>query len=317
MISNNNIPSLSIVIPCHNEEEVIKSSYDKLLGILKKINSNKISSYQFVMVNNASTDQTLYEMEKIFEKDTNVKILDLRVNFGYQSSITSGLFNADGDIVISIDADLQDDPNKIIDMIEYYHQGYEMVLGVRKNRDSDSFFKKHFANIFYNIINFLGAETVKNHADFRLLSKQLINDLKQYPETNRYLRGLVLKLDSKYKIVEYDRLERKLGESKFKLKDLMSLAFDGITSFSVRPMKLILWLGILMCSFSIIFSIFTIILYYLEAFEVKGWASTIIILLFFGGVQNISLGVIGEYVSRVYLETKRRPLYSIRKIYEH
>lgn len=317
MISNNNIPSLSIVIPCHNEEEVIKSSYDTLLGIIKKIDSNKISSYQFVLVNNASTDKTLIEMKKIFEKDTNVKILDIRVNLGYQSSITSGLFNADGDIVISIDADLQDDPNKIIDMIEYYHQGYEMVLGVRKNRDSDSFFKKHFANIFYNIINFLGAKTIKNHADFRLLSKQLINDLKQYPETNRYLRGLVLKLESKFKIVEYDRLERKLGESKFNLKDLISLAFDGITSFSVRPMKLILWLGILMCSFSILISIFIITLYYMEGYEIKGWASTIIIFLFFGGVQNISIGVIGEYISRVYLETKRRPLYSIRKIYEH
>lgn len=316
MISNN-IPSLSIVIPCHNEEEIIKSSYDKLLEIIKKIETNKISSYQFVLVNNASTDQTLIEMKKIFEKDINVKILDLRVNFGYQSSITSGLFNADGDIVISIDSDLQDDPNKILEMIEYYHQGYEMVLGVRKNRNSDGFLKRHSATCFYKVLNFLGAKTIKNHGDFRLLSKQLINDLKQYPETNRYLRGLVLKLDSKYKIVEYDRLERKLGKSKFKLKDLMSLAFDGITSFSVRPMKLILWLGILMCSFSIIFSIFTIILYYLEAFEVKGWASTIIILLFFGGVQNISLGVIGEYVSRVYLETKRRPLYSIRKIYEH
>jgi glycosyltransferase involved in cell wall biosynthesis len=269
------------------------------------------------LVNNASTDQTLIEMKKIFEKDINVKILDLRVNFGYQSSITSGLFNADGDIVISIDSDLQDDPNKILEMIEYYHQGYEMVLGVRKNRSSDGFLKRHFATWFYIVLNFLGAKTIKNHGDFRLLSKQLIDDLKQYPETNRYLRGLVLKLDSKYKIVEYDRLERKLGKSKFKLKDLMSLAFDGITSFSVRPMKMILWLGILMCSFSIIFSIVTIILYYLEAFEVKGWASTIIILLFFGGVQNISLGVIGEYVSRVYLETKRRPLYSIRKVYKH
>lgn len=309
---NFNNSRLSIVVPCHNEEESVLNCYKQLKEIILNITGLK---YQIVFVNNGSTDNTLKCLLQIKETDSNIKILDLRNNYGYQGSITAGLFNADYEMIISIDADLQDDPTKIKEMVDLYLQGYDMILGVRKNRKSDNFIKRNFAAYFYRLSTLLGVKTLVNHGDFRLLSSSLVNDLKKFPERNRYLRGMIMDLENNYKCVYYDRVKRTFGKSKFNFNSLVKLALDGITSFSVVPVRLIFFIGLFMfISSIIIFSIFSI-MYFSGVIEIKGWFSTIIILLFFGGIQNISIGILGEYISKVYLETKSRPIFLIRKIY--
>ena len=190
-----------------------------------------------------------------------------------------------------------------------------MVLGVRKNRSVDSFFKKFFTLSFYNLLSILGVKTVYNHGDFRLLSNNLVEDLKTYNEKNRYLRGIILKLENKYKCVYYDRKKRTKGKSKFRPLDLINLALDGITSFSVLPIKLIFISGIFMFIFSILLLSVLVYSYFSSSIDVEGWTSTIFLILFFGGIQNIYMGILGEYISKTYIETKSRPIYQIRKIY--
>jgi glycosyltransferase involved in cell wall biosynthesis len=309
-----NYKSLSVVVPCHNEEEVVSESYSILKKIISQI--KVIKKHQFVFVNNGSEDNTLNVLLNLRKKDSNIKIIDLRNNYGYQGSITAGLYNSDYDMIISIDADLQDDPNKIVDMINYYYQGFEMVLGVRKSRGVDSFFKRTFSILFYKLLKLLGSKTVFNHGDFRLLSKSLVNDLKSYPERNRYLRGIIMELDNKYKCVYYDRKKRTKGKSKFKSIDLINLALNGISSISIVPIKFIFLSGLFMFMSSIVILIIVFINYINNKILIQGWTSTIFLILFFGGLQNIYLGIIGEYLSKTYIETKSRPIYSIRNIYK-
>ena len=310
--------SLSVVIPCFNEEEVLSHSISEIVSNLDKlINDNIISSYQIVLTNNGSTDNTLEVMLSLKKIYKEIKIIDLRNNFGYQSSISAGLFNSDGDIIISIDADLQDDHLKIKEMIELYHKGYDLVLGIRDNRKSDNFFKRVFSQGFYFFIEFLGIKSEYNHGDFRLMSRDLVLSLEKYPERNRYLRGLVLTIENKYAKVFYERKARKFGETKFKPIQLISLALDGITSFSIKPIRFVFLIGLLMFFFSLVFISFVLyVKFFNNELPLKGWTSTLAIILFFGGVQNISLGIIGEYLAKTYTESKKRPLYVIRKIYE-
>ena len=308
------LKNLSVVIPCYNEEEVLPQTYVELKRIIDSLSN--INKHQFVFVNNGSTDNTLKVLIKLKEKDNNIKILDLRNNYGYQGSITAGLYNSDFDMIISIDADLQDDPSKIPEMIDHYYSGFEMILGVRRSRGVDSFLKRFFSLFFYKTLSLLGAKTVYNHGDFRLLSKNLVEDLKMYNEKNRYLRGIILKLENKYKCVYYDRKKRTKGKSKFKPLDLINLALDGITSFSVLPIKLIFISGILMFLGSMILLFILVFAYFKSNIIVEGWTSTIFLILFFGGIQNIYMGILGEYISKTYIETKSRPIYLIRKIYE-
>ncbi|MDC0560220.1 glycosyltransferase family 2 protein [Flavobacteriaceae bacterium] len=307
------LKNLSIVIPCFNEEEVLQHTYTELKNIISGISN--INKHQFIFVNNGSTDKTLDVLINLKTNDNNIKILDLRNNYGYQGSITAGLYNADHEMIISIDADLQDDPNKIQEMINHYYDGFEMVLGVRKNRGVDSFFKRFFTLGFYNFLSILGVKTVYNHGDFRLLSKKLVEDLKIYNEKNRYLRGIILKLENKFKCVYYDRKKRTRGKSKFRPLDLINLALDGITSFSVLPIKLIFISGILMFILSLLLLSVLVFAYFKSSIIVEGWTSTIFLILFFGGIQNIYMGILGEYISKTYIETKSRPIYQIRKIY--
>ena len=305
--------NLSIVIPCFNEEEVLPHTYNELKDIIN--NLSNINKHQLVFVNNGSNDNTLKVLLSLKEKDVNIKIIDLRNNYGYQGSITAGLYNSDFDIIISIDADLQDDASKIPEMIDNYYSGFEMVLGVRRSRDTDSFLKSFFSISFYRFLSFLGAKTIYNHGDFRLLSKNLVDNLKMYNEKNRYLRGIILKLENNYKCVYYDRKKRTKGKSKFKPLDLINFALDGITSFSVFPIKLIFISGVLMFFSSLILLSTLIFIYFSNAIDVEGWTSTIFLILFFGGIQNIYMGILGEYISKTYMETKSRPIYQIRKIY--
>lgn len=307
-------PSLSVVLPCFNEEEVIENSYQELKPLLKTWSKDLISEYEIVMVNNGSTDETLSCMKRIKAIDNRVVIINLRSNFGYQGSITAGLYHATKDMVVSIDADLQDDPAKIEEMIKSYINGYDMVLGIRDDRQTDGFLKRITAEGFYKFMNYLGAKSVYNHGDFRLLSKELVADLKRYPERNRYLRGMVLMLDQKYDTVKYSRRVRQAGETKFKTSQLLSLALDGITSFSIAPIRFVFLLGVAMFIFSLVTLLVVLSLKLFISVDIKGWTSMMIIILFFGGIQNISLGILGEYLSKTYFESKNRPLFIVKEI---
>ena len=311
----NQLVNLSIVIPCFNEEDVLPVSIQELIPILEEMQNDLISDYQIVFANNGSKDNTLAVMLALKEEYKKIKIVDLRNNFGYQSSISAGLFHADGDVIISIDADLQDDPAKIKDMVDLHYQGYDMVLGVRDSRSTDSFFKRIFSQGFYKLMQLLGANSVYNHGDFRLLTKELVQTLKAYPEKNRYLRGMVLSIENKYAKVYYKRRKRTHGETKFKPLQLISLALDGITSFTIKPIRLIFLLGMSMFFVSLLLIAYVLYLSLIQGVPIKGWTSTLVIILFFGGVQNIALGIIGEYVAKTYTETKQRPWYVVRKIY--
>ena len=310
-----NKATLSVVIPCFNEEEVLPVSMQELVPLLQSWKGNIISSYQIVFANNGSTDNTLEVMLSLQKEYEGIKIVDLRNNFGYQSSISAGLFHADNDLIISIDSDLQDDPAKMEEMIEMYYKGYDMVLGIRDSRKTDSFFKRIFSEGFYKIMQVFGANSVYNHGDIRLLTKPLVNALKEYPEKNRYLRGLVLSIESRYAKVYYDRRKRSHGETKFNPFQLISLALDGITSFTIKPIRWIFLMGLSMFLVALCLIAYVLYLSIIEGIPIQGWASTLIIILFFGGVQNIALGIIGEYIAKTYTETKQRPLYIVRKIY--
>ena len=290
--------NLSIVIPCFNEEETIMDTYKVLRKLINNWD-NLIEDYQIVIVNNGSTDHTLQQALSLRKNDKKIKIIDLRNNYGYQSSITAGLLNADHDMIVSIDADLQDDPSKIEEMINLHYEGYDMILGVRSNRKSDNFLKRISANIFYKLMRFLGTDIISNHGDFRLLSKDLVKELSKYGETNRFLRAMIMKLDNKYKTVTYERTKREKGVSKFGLSNLLSLSFDAVTSFSARPIRLIFLIGLLISTFSFISILIVIILYFFVDY-VDGWASIAVLVLFFSGIQLISIGIIGEYISKIY-----------------
>jgi len=307
--------SLSIVLPCHNEEEVIADSWQELYGILKPLLGDIISDYELVMVNNGSTDNTLKEMLTLQEKDSRIKIVDLRNNFGYQGSITAGLYHASNDMIVTIDADLQDDPSKIIDMINKHYNGYDLVLGIREDRSTDGFFKRHTANLFYKISNLLGLKTVPHHGEFRLLSKALLEDFKTYDERNRYVRGLILNLESKYAVVKYSRRKRQAGETKFKPLKLFELAWEGITSFSTAPIRLITILGFLLFFISLLSILFILYQKFVINIEIHGWAFTALTISLFGGLNSLFIGIIGEYIGKNYIESKGRPIFTVRKVY--
>lgn len=312
----NKLKTLSVILPCHNEQLVISKSHKMLEKILTSLIGNLISDYELIMVNNGSTDKTLKVMLNLQKDNKKIKIIDLRNNFDYQGSISAGLYYATKDMVITIDADLQDDPNKIKDMIKKHYDGFELVLGVRKNRAKDSVFKRMSANFFYSLSNVLGIKTIPHHGDFRLMSKGLVKDLRKYQEKNIYFRGLVLMLESKYALVHYDRKERKAGETKFKLLKLIEFAFNGITSFSITPLKLITLFGSALFIFSLLIILFVLYQKFNLGITVPGWAFTTIVITLFGGLNSIFIGIVGEYVGKVFIESKNRPVFVTRRVYK-
>jgi glycosyltransferase involved in cell wall biosynthesis len=308
------LKTLSIVLPCHNEGTVIRNSYLILKQLLDNWDGKLISDYEIVMVNNGSTDETLEEMINIAENDNHVVVIDLRKNYGYQGSITAGLFNAENEMIISIDADLQDDPRKIEEMIMMHYSGYEMVLGIRSERSTDSFFKKHASQLFYRFSNLMGVKSVYNHGDFRLLSRSLLEIFKSMPERNRYIRGMIFELENKYGCVYYERSKRTAGRTKFDVFNLFALAIDGIISFSVNPIRYISFLGISMFLVALIALIYVLYIKLITNVDVPGWAFITLAILLFGGLQSLFIGIVGEYISKIYIEVKQRPLFNIRTI---
>lgn len=308
-----NKKSLSIVIPCYNEEEVVIDTYMTLTEHIKGLSN--ISEYEIVFVNNGSTDNTFEKIYSLYEKDDRVVLVDLRNNFGFQGSITAGLFHASKDMIVTIDADLQDDYTKIKEMIERHYEGYDLVLGVRENRDKDSYLKKFTAQSYYKLLNKMGIKVVYNHADFRLMSNSLLKDFKKYTERNRYIRGIILGLESRYACVYYTRKPREKGESKFNLSSLVSLAIDGITSFSPMPIRFISLFGIVMFMVSIFGIFYVMYEKFINGENVPGWAFTSILIMLFGGLNSLFVGLVGEYIGKTYTEVKQRPMFVVRKKY--
>lgn len=305
---------LYIVVPCYNEEEVIKITSQQLLDKLNQLSKlNKISSESRILfVNDGSTDLTWSIIVKLARQDRHFIGISQSRNRGHQSSLLAGLMEVKdkADVVISIDCDGQDDLSAINEMIDRYHEGYDIVYGVRKSRASDTWFKRNTAQVFYKILNWLGAETVYNHADYRLTSSKVLKELADYNEVNIYLRGLFPLIGFHSTTVEYNRHERLAGKSHYPLGKMINLAVNGITNLSIKPIRIITTAGILVSIISFVVIIWVLI-GLIKGTTVQGWASTLGILSFIGGLQLLSLGIIGEYIGKIYMEVKNRPRYII------
>lgn len=311
------IHCISIIIPCYNEEEVIESTHQRMTSILEGIVKNgKSDTYEILYVNDGSQDKTQKILDEIFKSDSHTRVLVLRRNFGLQGAICAGLSFARGDAAVTIDADLQDPPEKIEEMITCWEQGYDLVLGVREDRQSDTFFKRFTAECFYNLIKILGVEIVYNHGDFRLMARPLIDEFNALTERNRFIRAMVLSLDNHYATVFYKRQPRLQGTTKFNLGKMLSFSLDGILSFTFMPLRVVSIIGVLFCLGAIGGSIY---IFYSKIMGnvLPGWTSTVLPMFIFSGIQLLSLGIIGEYIGRLYVEIKQRPLFSIRQELKH
>lgn len=311
------LPVLYIVSPCYNEEEVlpeVSKRLDTLFAdmIAKELIDNKS---KIVFVNDGSKDKTWEEISKISELNNRFVGVKLSRNCGHQNALLAGLLYAKefADCAISIDADLQDDINAIPEFIAKFNAGCDVVYGVRKSRKTDTFFKKTTAQFFYKLMNNLGVKVVYNHADYRLLSKRALEDLEEYKEVNLFLRGVVPLIGYKSETVYYDRSERFAGESKYPLKKMLTFAWDGITSFSVTPIRFVWLVGMIIFALSIVATVYALIRWLFGA-TVSGWTSISISIWALGGIQLFSLGMIGEYVGKIYKETKARPKFHIETI---
>ena len=308
--------TLAIVVPCYNEEEAFPFSVKSLTEVLGgMIRSEKVSRNSFLLfVDDGSKDKTWELIEAETKQNPLVRGLKLSGNVGHQNALLAGLLTAyeDSDMTVSIDADLQDDVNAIEKMVDEYLKGADIVYGVRSDRSSDSAFKRTTAQGFYKLMSAMGAKSVYNHADFRLMSHRAVEALSQYKERNLFLRGIVPLIGFKTEKVYYERSKRVAGESKYPLKKMLKFAFDGITSFSIKPISLITALGIIIIICSVAALIYTLISYFTGNAE-PGWASLIISIWFLGGVQLAAIGLVGQYVGKIYVESKERPRYNIEK----
>lgn len=305
---------LYIVIPCYNEEAVLEETtrqldclYDSFIerGLISK-------NSRIVYVNDGSSDRTWHMIREFHEKNKRISGLNLSRNRGHQNALLAGVFTVVdlADMIVTMDADLQDDVGVLEQMILEYSNGYDVVYGVRSNRESDSLFKRVTARLFYRILKRLGGEIIYNHADYRLMSKRAVLALKEYKEVNLFLRGLIPMIGFPSAIVTYERKERFAGKSKYPLKKMISFAMEGITSLSTKPIRIVTWVGILVFMISIIMLIYIFVQYFLGN-TIPGWASVAVSVWAIGGLQLLSIGIIGEYIGKIYLESKHRPRYLV------
>lgn len=308
------MPNLTIVVPCYNEEEVLPETIGRLSEVLNNLIAQGLISNEsnILFVDDGSKDKTWMLIESYNDINKFVQGLKLSKNAGHQNALLAGLMHAKekSDCVISIDADLQDDLGVIEEFIVKYKDGNDIVYGVRKGRTTDTFFKRFTAQGFYKLMNLMGVNVVYNHADYRLMSKRVLENLADFKEVNLFLRGLVPLIGFKSTEIYYDRNKRYAGESKYPLKKMLAFAFDGITSFSITPIRLITLLGVLMFSGSLVIGIYVLINKFI-GHTVSGWPSLMISIWFIGGVQLVALGLIGEYIGKIYKEVKGRPKYII------
>lgn len=307
--------NLLIVVPCYNEEAVLPDTTRILLQVIGNLTERKsIGSGKILYVDDGSEDRTWSMIEEYASSNPAVTGLKLSHNSGHQYALTAGLewASTHADAAISIDADLQDDVNAIYEMVDYYNEGADIVYGVRKERGTDTFFKRSTALLFYRLMNGLGGKIIYNHADFRLMSRRTLQALLSYPERNLFLRGLVASLGFPSKTVYYNRKERMAGETKYPFKKMVSFALDGITSFSIKPLHYITYLGVVFILVSIAVIIYTLVAY-LDGKTIQGWTSLLISVWLIGGCVLLACGITGEYIGKIYTETKRRPRYFIEK----
>ncbi len=310
MQENNTACSYSVVVPVYNEELVVNETYRRLKNVMESTGE----PYEIIFVNDGSRDGTREIVTGLCRQDKNVKLIDLSRNFGHQLAITAGMDNASGQAVIVIDADLQDPPEVIIEMIKKWKEGYDVVYGKRIKRKGETFFKRFTAKLFYRLLKGIAdVDVPQDVGDFRLIDRKVCDALKLLPERNRYVRGLISWLGFRQTGVEFVRDERFAGESKYPLKKMIKFAMDAITSFSYRPVKIATYVGTVISAASFIYLIVVVIQKLFTRTTVPGWASIVAINLFFNGIILIMLGIIGEYIGRIYDESKRRPLYIIRE----
>jgi len=308
--------TLYIVIPCYNEEEIIEKTTHEVLSKLHTLITKEIisSESKILFVNDGSKDNTWNKILELSKSNSQISAIKLSKNFGHQNALLAGLNGAvnNADMIISMDADLQDDINAIDEMITKYYEGNEIVYGVRDNRKKDSFFKRSTANLFYKLMSLLGANIIDNHADFRLMSKTAVTHLQNFKEVNLFLRGIIPLIGFKSCNVYYERKERIAGETKYPLKKMISFALEGITSFSVKPLRVITAIGFLMfliSIFAMIYILYTKFFLYTEI----GWSSLICSIWLLGGIQLLCLGIVGEYIGKIYSEVKGRPKFIIEE----
>lgn len=308
-------PSLTIVMPCFNEEEVLQESVQRLTAVLEDLQSSgEITSESLLLlVDDGSSDRTWALIESCSKGRSGVRGLKLARNFGHQNALLAGLLSSAADVTVSIDADLQDPPEIIGSMVRLYRAGADVVCGVRNDRSSDSFLKRTTAGLFYRLMHQMGVDLIAEHADFRLLSRPVVEALRQFGETNLFLRGLIPQLGFRLQTVTYRREARHAGQTKYDVRRMLALSANGITSFSLVPLRLITAVGLLVSILAFAAGLWAFGAWLLGTASVSGWTSIVIPMYFLGGIQLLSLGIIGEYLGKSYLEAKRRPRFIVEK----
>lgn len=308
--------NLTIIVPCYNEEEVLPETVRRLQNLLQELQlKEKIGlNSKLVFVDDGSKDKTWELIERLADEYPTVRGIKLSRNFGHQNALLAGLLTAEGDVLASIDADLQDDLSVIEQIIDAYQNGYDVVYGVRENRESDSALKRFTAESYYHFLSFIGVEVIFNHADYRLLSRRVVEALRDYSEVNLFLRGIIPLLGFRSKSISYRRSERFAGTSKYPMRKMLSLAFQGITSFSTFPLRLITLVGGIIFIISSLMGMWAISIHLFSDLTVPGWTSTVVPIYLLGGIQILCIGIVGEYLAKIYMETKRRPRFHIEKL---
>ncbi len=305
---------ISIIVPMFNEEDVIEVFFKKIFPVLDKISKKHKLKYEILCVNDGSTDNTFEELKKISLKNSKVKVISFSRNFGKEAALTAGMEYSKGDAVIPIDVDLQEPPELIDEMIKLWKNGYDVVVGIRKERKEDSLLKKWTSGFFYNFFNSISATKIPyNAGDFRLMDRKVVDVLGHLKETNRFMKGIFSWVGFKTAKIEFSRTKRIAGKTKWNYLKLINFAFDGITSFSTTPLKILSFIGFTISIFAFIYGLITIIkrLFWETT---PGYPSLMAVILFLGGLQLLGIGILGEYIGRIYMETKKRPIYVVRDL---
>ena len=309
-------PKLAIVVPCYNESEALPLTVPEMLKLLDEMTSaGEIEADSYILcVNDGSKDATWGTIEKLHAEDSRLKGISLAHNRGHQYALLAGLMEVrdNCDCAISIDADLQDDPEAMKEMVRLYREGKEIVYGVRSSRKTDTFFKRTTAHAFYSFQKLMGLDTVYDHADYRLMSRRALDLLSEYGESNIFMRGIVPLIGLDTAKVYYERNPRVAGESKYPLSKMLALSVDGITSFSVKPMQMIFYTGVAILFLTILVSVYVLVSYFFGSSTMPGWTSLMLSVWFLGSLILIAIGIVGEYIGKIFLEVKHRPRYSVR-----
>lgn len=307
---------MDIVVPCFNEEDVLPMTYPALSRTLADlIETGRVSSgSRIVLVDDGSSDKTWQIIDTLTKRHDDLVGVRLARNSGHQNALLAGVECSEADAILTVDADLQDDIKVIPEMVGRLRDGYDIVYGVRKQRKSDTVFKRRTARVYYQILRVMGVNIIEDHADFRLLSRAAVNRLLEFSEVNLFLRGMVPLLGARAACVYYERLPRSAGETKYPLRRMLALAIDGVTSFSAVPLRLIAALGLFVFVLSVGMTLWTLFIRLFTDDAIPGWASSVIPVYFLGGIQLLSIGVVGEYIAKIYMESKHRPRYFIEMI---